>query len=158
MFATPDFHSLLFSAVSLFIISSFSNTGWIEISLSPRQMCRERTHAGVHHGSLLAFNWQHLHLYSRGLRSWRKASPHSLICTSLWDAFTLVVPPLSMQDSTCSSRGRSQGRRRTEAEQGRHLRVGMCIVRWRAPGLTLEGRTHCWALYSWQWTWSSWWI
>lgn len=60
--------------------------------------------------------------------SWKpeEALPDSLMCTGLWDALALVIPELSPYDGTCSSRGRSQGRR-TEAEKGRHLGVGMRV-------------------------------
>lgn len=52
--------------------SPFSNTGWVEVSPSPRQMCQGGTCADVRHGGLLAFRQQHLVLYWWPLRGWGK--------------------------------------------------------------------------------------
>lgn len=58
VFPTPDFHSLFFSAVNLSAVSSFSNTGRIEVNPSVRQTCQGRSCADMCHGSSSAFSQQ----------------------------------------------------------------------------------------------------
>lgn len=68
VFPSPDFQSLLSSAVNLFTVSSCSNIGRIEVNPSPRQTCRGGTCTDVYtSGSLLAFSWQLPQLYSQAL-------------------------------------------------------------------------------------------
>lgn len=76
VFPTPDFHSLFFSAVNLSTVSSFSNTGRIEVNPSVRQTGWGGSCADVRHGSSLAFSQQLLYVYSRA-RSYR--GKHHLI-------------------------------------------------------------------------------
>lgn len=95
VFPTPDFHSLLSSAGSVFTISFLKHRiSWSkplsQTNVPRRNLCRCTAWWPV--GIQPAASG----LVLMASQKLGEALCHSLICTSLWDAFTQVVPELSI--------------------------------------------------------------
>lgn len=141
------------SAVNLFTISIFSNTGWIEVNPSPWQTCLGGTCEGGRSTCCLlasacchlAFGGQllHPHLHSQAL--WGSITWFINVCECL-ECFPTGGLWVKYMWWHLLKQRKEPRKREDWGRKGKHLGVGMRMCQVEGSWPTLRQRTNCWVI------------